>query len=63
VHEKRNALDFFFAKVYDELSKQPLFALHFYLSFSKHLAKSGEITESQLQVLRKTLKNIDTAAI
>lgn len=38
---KKNSLDHFFMKIYDELTKQP-YSLHFYLSFSKDLIKSGE---------------------
>jgi len=54
---KKMAVDHFFMKVYEELSKPP-YSLHFYLSFSKELIKSAEDMHSQmdecLDLLRKT---------
>lgn len=48
-------------KVYEELTKQP-YSLHFYLSFSKELMKSGEEVYQDmnecLEILRKAQKNI-----
>lgn len=55
--EKKNSLDHFFMKVFEELSIQP-YSLHFYLSFSKELIKHAEkydsVMDECLELLRKT---------
>jgi len=58
---KRQGIEFFFMKTYEELSRQP-FSIHFYLSFSKELIKAAEDHYAQMEdcidILGKTLKNI-----
>ena len=44
--------------MHDELASQPAFALHFFLSFGKQLARQGDASEQSLDVLRRALKNI-----
>ena len=51
-------MEHFFTKVHDELASQPAFALHFFLSFSKQLAKQGDASEQSLDTLRRALKSI-----
>jgi len=49
-------LDHFFSKVHDELSKQSIFALHFFLKFGKNLAKKGDGADEQsVELLRQAL--------
>ena len=59
--EKKNSLDHFFMKVYEELSAQP-YALYFYLLFHKelimHQESFSQIMEDCLELMRRTLKNI-----
>ena len=59
LYDKRSKLEHFFSKVHDELSTQGIFALHFFLKFSKHLARKGDGADEQsLDLLRKAFKNI-----
>ena len=56
--DKKSALDHFFNKVHEELAREKTFAMHFYLSYSKQLAKEGTCDEQSLDILRKCLKKI-----
>jgi hypothetical protein len=56
--DKRTALDNFFGKVYEELSREPAFAIYFYICFTKQLAREGTCTEQSLDILRRCLKKI-----
>ena len=57
--DKRSKLEHFFGKVHEELSSQSIFALHFFLKFSKQLAKhSAGADEHSLDLLRRAFKHI-----
>ena len=55
--DKRSKLEHFFGKVHEELSSQSIFSLHFFLKFSKHLARR-EADEHSLDLLRRAFKQI-----
>ena len=60
--DKRSKLEHFFDKVHEELSQDSVFALHFFLKFSKQLAKKGDGADEQsLDLLRKALKHVSKA--
>ena len=55
--DKKSKLEHFFSKVHAELASQPIFALHFFLKFSKHIARKGDgADEQQIDLLRRALK-------
>ena len=57
--DKRSKLEHFFNKVHEEMSSQSVFALHFFLKFSKHLAQHGNSADEQsLELLRRAFKHI-----
>jgi len=59
LYDKKSNLDHFFRKVHDELSSQSIFSLHFFLKYSKHLAKKGAGADEQsLELLRNALNHV-----
>ena len=57
--DKRSKLEHFFGKVYEELSSQPIFALHFFRKFSYHLANKGDGTDDHsFKILKKAFSVI-----
>lgn len=57
--DKRSKLDHFFGKVHDELASQGIFALNFFLKFSKKLAKKGNgADEHSVELLRKAMSYV-----
>ena len=61
--DKKSAIEHFFSKVHEQLASTPSFALHFFLSLSKLLAKEGDASEQSLDILRKALQNISHSDI
>jgi hypothetical protein len=61
LYERRSNLAHFFSRLHLCLSESP-FAMHFYLTFSKELIRNDQggksSYEEELEVLRRTLKNI-----
>ncbi len=61
LYERRSNLTHFFSRLNLCLSETP-FAMHFYLTFSKELIRNDQggksSYEEELEVLRRTLKNI-----
>ena len=60
-YDKRSKLQHFFDKVLEELSGHEIFALHFFLKYSKKLAKKGDgANEQSLDLMRRAMKNVST---
>ena len=62
--DKRSKLDHFFGKVHDELASQSIFALNFFLKFSKNLAKKGDgADEHSVELLRKAMSHVSDSDV
>lgn len=64
IFEKKNSIEHFFMKVYEELSQQP-YSLHFYRVFSKEIIRSAEQEQQDqcIDIMRKTQKIIKDSDI
>lgn len=61
MYDKRSKLQHFFDKVHEELSGDGIFALNFFLKFSKNLAKKGDgATEQSVDLMRRAMRNVSS---